>query len=248
MSLLALDNVHVRYPVMNDPHRSLRRAILNKFSGGRIYNTDGRYSIVHALKGLTFTLRDGDRLGLIGGNGAGKSTLLKTIGGFLLPDEGKMTIEGTITSLFSVNSGMDVERTGYDNIFYIGRLFGISKRAMQEHIPYIEEFSELGEFLRLPVRSYSDGMKIRLGFSIITCLKPDILLLDEVIGAGDKHFTAKAMKRAENLCQQANIIVMASHAENILRSLCNKGIWIEQGVVRMFGPLDDVLKDYAAAA
>lgn len=248
MSKIALENVNVFYPVLQDHYMSIRRAALRMISGGRLYRQDTAAQSVHALKDITLTLENGDRIGFVGRNGAGKSTLLKTIGGFIMPDAGFLQIEGNVTPLFSVNGGMDIERTGYDNIFFMGRLLGLKRAAMSERLKEIEEFSELGRFLDMPVRSYSDGMKVRLGFSIVTCLNPDILILDEAIGAGDAHFLEKATKRAQELYARANIIVMASHDQNIIRHLCNKAAWLDQGRVIKIGPVDEVLEAYAKAA
>ena len=244
MARIVVDHIHVRYPILQDQYRSMRRAIMRTLSGGKLYKKDTHMEVVHALHGVSFTLENGDRLGLIGRNGAGKSTLLKTLGGFILPESGDLNVTGNITSLFSVAGGMDDERTGYDNIFLTGRLLGISRAEMTKHLPDIEEFSELGEFLSVPVRAYSDGMKIRLGFAVCTCLTPDILLLDEAIGAGDAHFVEKASKRAQKLYDRSSIMVIASHAPEIITSLCNKVMWLDHGRVMMIGPVNEVMSAY----
>lgn len=244
MSSIVMRNVNVNYPVMQDHYMSIRRAILRKLTGGRLYKSDLHANYVHAVKNFSLELRDGDRVGLIGRNGAGKSTLLKTISGFIMPDDGDIEVKGKITSLFSINGGLDVERTGYDNIYLMGRLLGISRDEMAKNIPEIEEFSELGKFLSMPVRSYSDGMRIRLGISVVTCIHPDILVLDEALGTSDAHFIEKTTKRAQRLYDKASIIVLASHAQELLRSLCNKVIWMEGGSIKMFGEIDPVLTAY----
>jgi ABC-type polysaccharide/polyol phosphate transport system ATPase subunit len=247
MAYIRLDKVNVFYPVVQDHYQSIRRALLRRLTFGRMFKEDAGVTVVHALKDISLDLKNGDRLALVGSNGAGKSTLLKTIGGYILPDNGNLEVEGTITSLFSVNGGMDPERTGYDNIYLMGRLLGMNKREMDEHIPDIEAFSELGEFLKMPIRSYSDGMKVRLGFSVVTCLQPDILILDEAIGAGDAHFIHKATARAQKLYERANIVVIASHDPAILKSLCNKAAWIDHGKVMLEGSVDDVMSAYLGA-
>ncbi len=162
MSRVILENVHVHYPVLNDHYLSLRRAFLRLLTGGRLYKQDAEMQLVHALRGISLTIEDGDRLALVGRNGAGKSTLLKTIGGFIRPHSGQLSVDGRTTSLFNANGGMDVERTGLENVFLMGRLYGVARKDMEKHIQDIAEFSELGRFLTLPVRSYSDGMKVRL--------------------------------------------------------------------------------------
>lgn len=247
MSHVILKDINIHYPVMQDSYMSIRRAFLRKVSGGKIYGQDGVSHVVHALKNISFELRDGDRVGLIGRNGAGKSTLLRTIGGFILPDSGHVDVSGSMTSLFSSSGGMDIERSGYDNIFLMGRLLGMNRGEMQRHVADIETFSELGEFLKMPIRSYSDGMRVRLGIAIVTCIHPDILVLDEAIGASDKHFIDKAKARAQTLYDRANIIVMASHSPGILQSLCNKAIWLDHGTIMKTGTVDEVLEAYNKA-
>jgi ABC-type polysaccharide/polyol phosphate transport system ATPase subunit len=244
MARILLENVNVSYPLVQDYYKSLRRAILRVASGGRLYNDDGQTRAIHALKNISFELKDGDRIGLIGRNGAGKSTLLRTIGGFLLPDSGNLTATGETTALFSVAGGMDIERSGYDNIYLMGRLLGIPRGRMATHVADIEEFSELGPFLKMPVRSYSDGMKIRLGFAVVTCVHPEILLMDEAIGAGDAHFLEKAALRAQRMYERASIMIMASHSIPILQSLCNKALWLEHGQVKKFGGVQEVAQAY----
>lgn len=244
MSRILMQNVNVFYPVMQDHYMSIRRAALRRLTGGKLYGQDAETKVVHAIKDFSIDLRDGDRIGLIGRNGAGKSTLLKTISSFILPDNGEIEIDGTITSLFSVNGGLDVERTGYDNIYVMGRLLGLSRKQMDSHMADIEEFSELGKFLNMPVRSYSDGMRVRLGVSVVTCINPDILLLDEALGTGDAHFIEKTTQRAQRLYDRANIVILASHAHEILQRLCNKAIWLDKGRIVQFGPLEEVLKAY----
>jgi ABC-type polysaccharide/polyol phosphate transport system ATPase subunit len=247
MSSIRLENVNVSYPVLQDHYKSICRALLRMVSGGTLYKAEMRIKEVHALKDIAFELRDGDRVGLVGHNGAGKSTLLRTIGGFIQPDRGDLVVQGKISSLFSVNGGLDIDQTGHDNIFRMGRLFGIHRKEMRAHVGEIEEFSELGHFLAMPVRAYSDGMKIRLGLAVATCLHPDILLLDETINAGDAHFLERAILRLQKLYERANIIVMASHSASIMQRLCNKAIWLDHGQVRQVGPVEEVLAAYAQA-
>ncbi len=247
MSHIVVHNVNVHYPILQDHYMSIRRAMLRVITGGRLYRQDKDTKLVHALKDVCFELRDGDRVGLVGRNGAGKSTLLKTIGGFILPDNGNLHVSGVVTSLFSVNGGMDIERSGYDNVFLMGRLLGIHRKEMIKHLADIAEFSELGHFLKMPVRAYSDGMKVRLGVAIVTCIHPDILILDEAIGAGDAHFIEKTTQRAQKLYERANIMIMASHDPVILRRLCNKAIWLDQGKVIKTGPVEEVIEAYTTA-
>lgn len=244
MSGVYLENVNVHYPILEDHYKSIRRAALRFLTGGRLYKEDAQGHVVHALKDISLDIRDGDRVGLVGRNGAGKSTLLKTIGGFILPNSGVYEIKGSVTSLFTVNGGMDTERTGYDNIYLMGRFFGIRRRAMEKHIADIEDFSELGKFLDMPIRSYSDGMKVRLGIAVVTCVHPDILVLDEALGAGDAHFIEKTMTRVQKFYDRARIIVMASHDTTLLTRLCNKAVWMEKGAIIKTGNITEVLETY----
>jgi ABC-2 type transport system ATP-binding protein/lipopolysaccharide transport system ATP-binding protein len=209
-----------------------------------MYKEDTKIDYVHALKGINLTLEDGDRLAIIGRNGAGKSTLLRVMAGFMIPTIGTIKTEGNITPLFSIATGMDIEMTGYQNIYYMGRLIGLSRSEMDKRIPDIEEFTELSEFLKLPVRSYSAGMRVRLAFAIATCIKPEILIMDEAIGAGDAHFVDKASARANSLYNSANIMVVASHAASLLKSLCNKAILMDHGKIIASGTLDEIQDVY----
>lgn len=244
MAKIILENLEVHYPIFKDQDHSLRRTIVNLTTKGRIFVNEGKSTVVKAINNVSFTLNKGDRLGLIGGNGAGKSTLLKTLGNLYVPAAGKLTIDGKVSALFDVCMGMEMERTGYHNIHYMGRLLGMTKKEIIAAIPDIEEFTELGEFLKMPVRTYSAGMKVRLGFAICTCIDPTILLLDEAIGAGDKHFIEKASTRLKALYEKADILVLASHMNNVIREFCNKVLWLEKGKVKMFGDVNEVLSAY----
>ncbi|AZL15826.1 ABC transporter ATP-binding protein [Rickettsiales endosymbiont of Stachyamoeba lipophora] len=244
MAKVVLKNIKVEYPIIGDHYNSLRRKLVSLTTGGLIFKDQKNSTIVCGISDLTLELNNGDRLGIIGHNGAGKSTLLKTIGGFLTPTAGQMVIEGHITTIFSICTGMDVERTGYDNIYYMGTLLGLRKKEINEIIPDIEEFTELGEFLNMPVRTYSDGMKIRLGFAISTAVRSEILLLDEAIGVGDARFIDKAAKRAKQFYDQASIMIITSHSINIVKEFCNKVLWLEKSQVRMLGEVNEVIDAY----
>jgi len=244
MARIVLQNVEIHYPIYNAQHHSLRRALVNLTTGGRIFRDERKVSVVKALENITFTLQRGDRLGLVGHNGAGKSTLLKTLGRLYEPAVGNLIVDGKVSALFDVCMGMDVERTGYHNIYYMGMLLGMSRAQIKSVIPDIENFSELGPFLDMPVRTYSAGMKVRLGFAICTCIDPTILLLDEAIGAGDKSFLERASLRAKALYDRADILVLASHSTPVIKEFCNKGLWLHQGRMVLFGDVDDVLYAY----
>jgi ABC-type polysaccharide/polyol phosphate transport system ATPase subunit len=244
MAKIILENLEVHYPVYGHHQHSLRRTLVNMTTGGRIYGEERNLTLVKALDQISFHLKPGDRLGLIGNNGAGKSTLLKVLGHFLMPSSGKLIMEGKVSLLTDVCMGMDMDRTGHSNIFYMGMLLGLNKSQIKQRISEIEEFCELGDFLNMPVRTYSSGMKVRLGFAITTCIEPHILLLDEAIGAGDQHFIEKAAVRAKSLYNRAEILVIASHSNDIIRQFCNKVLWMHQGKMVLFGAVEDVLNTY----
>ncbi len=244
MAKIELENIEVHYPIYGNHDYSFRRALISLTTRGRVYAEENAMTVVKALNGVSFSLRQGDRLGLIGTNGSGKSTLLKTLGQLYVPVKGRLLIEGRVSALFDVCMGMDMERTGYHNIYYMGMLLGFSQKKIKSLIPGIEEFSELKDSLNLPVRGYSAGMKMRLGFAICTCIEPEILLLDEAIGAGDKHFLEKAAVRAKALYDKAEILVIASHAAAVIRQFCNKALWLNKGKIMMLGSVEEVLAAY----
>ncbi|MFN7185844.1 MAG: ABC transporter ATP-binding protein [Alphaproteobacteria bacterium] len=244
MAKIHLENVCVQYPVYAVRTTQMRHSIINLATGGRIYQDSERVNFVQALTNVSFTLEDGDRLALVGHNGAGKSTLLKTLSGFLPVVSGHMKVTGELSVLFNLSNGLDPEKTGYENILCLGLILGMSRKTIARITPEVVEFCELGEFLDLPVRMYSDGMKVHLAFAVATSIHPEILILDEAIGAGDAHFIKKATERAHQLYNKARIMVMASHSSDIVRDLCNKALLLEKGEVRMLGTVDEVLAVY----
>ena len=245
MASIILDQVCVDFPIY-DSDRSLRKLLFHSKVGGIVRNDASRRNrvTIRALDDLSFALNDGDRLGLIGHNGAGKSTLLRVMSGSYRPSSGTIEIEGETASLLTLGIGFDVEDTGFENI-YTGCLYlGLSPSQIREKTQEIAEFTELGEYLRMPVRTYSTGMQVRLSFAIATALDPDILLLDEVFGAGDGHFMVKAQQRIEQLISRASLLVLASHSTDVLRQFCNKGLLLHSGRIEAFGDIDSTLAAY----
>lgn len=242
-SYLSLENVGVSYPVFDVKSRSLKANLVRLTTGGAI-SSSSKMVTVDALKNITLHLEHGDRLALIGHNGAGKSTLLKTMAGIYEPTEGDIKSRGSIASLLDIHLGMNPESSGRENIFSRGMLLGLTKRKIHEIIEEIIEFTELADFIDLPVRTYSTGMSVRLAFAISTAVRPDILLLDEVIGAGDAKFMEKARKRIHELISSVGILVFSSHAEADVKSFCTKGIVLDAGRVVFYGNIDDAFEFY----
>jgi ABC-type polysaccharide/polyol phosphate transport system ATPase subunit len=245
MATVIVDDVCVEFPIYGAA-RSLRQTLFQRAAGGLIHRDAGwqRRVVVKALSGVSFTLRQGDRLGLVGGNGAGKSTLLKVLAGVYRPAAGEVLVSGKITSCFDILPGLDPEDTGYENIVTGCHLLGMRRDTIERTIADIEEFSELGEYLSLPVRTYSAGMMARLGFALATAVEPGILLLDEGIGAGDARFAKRASARLEAFVKRSSILVLATHSEDLVRNWCNKAALIEAGRLLAIGGVDEVLKAY----
>ena len=244
MPHIILRDVSVEFPVYDGTHRSLRRALVDLSVGGRILNR-GRRVTVQALDGLTLDIQDGDRVGLIGSNGAGKTTLLKVLAGLYQPTGGAIDSEGRIATLLGADCILDPEMTGYENIDHAGVLLGLSGgggRLADE----IADFSELGQYLHLPVKTYSAGMQLRLSFALATAQESDILLIDEVLSAGDARFMGKARHRLNALTERNSIIVFASHVDDQLRSMCNKVAWLQNGRLMQFGETEAVIAAYHA--
>lgn len=246
MASIELKHVSVVFTIYDSTTRSLTRRILSTRLGGRI-GSGGRYaSLIQALSDVNLTIKHGDRVGIVGHNGAGKTTLLRVMAGLYEPCEGEAIIQGHIAPLFNISLGMDPDLNGYDNIFLRGIFLGLKRREIAGMVDDIAEFTELGEFLDLPIRTYSAGMRMRLAFAISTAIKPDILLLDEGIGAGDAAFLEKAKKRLSDFTQRAGVIVLASHSNSLIRQICNSAILMERGRVMAVGSVDEILRLYAA--
>lgn len=208
--------------------------------------TVGRKKYILALRDLSFSIQRGQNIGLVGRNGSGKSTLLRVLGGIYTPTSGQVVTSGKISSLYGMNLGIQPDATGRENIVFRGIIKGWSREELRQRIPEIIEFSELGDFIDLPLRTYSDGMRMRLLFAIATCFAPEILLLDEWIGAGDANFQKKAGQRMNALVDEAGITVVASHNRNLIQSVCEQGIWLDKGVMRAYGPIAEVYKEMDA--
>jgi ABC-type polysaccharide/polyol phosphate transport system ATPase subunit len=247
MTRLSLDRVGVEFPVYQTSARSLKRTALRTLVGGVIGQTvDSGCTVIEALRDVSLDLRPGDRVALMGHNGAGKTTLLRVLAGIYQPTAGTIHGNGRCAPLFDLQVGFDEEATGYECIQLRGLLLGIDRADIRRKVGEIAAFSELGDYLHLPVRTYSTGMLMRLFFSIATSVEADIVLMDEWLGVGDERFIDKANKRLHALIDRAHILVMASHSRTLVSSLCNRGILLEGGRIACDGPLEAIFSAYSA--
>jgi ABC-type polysaccharide/polyol phosphate transport system ATPase subunit len=242
MARISLKQVIVDFPIVNAASQSLQLQLYQAL-GGKL-TAHQKTLVVRALDGIDLELKDGDRLGLIGHNGSGKTTLLRVLAGVYSPSGGRVLIEGAISSFTDLGLGMDPEATGWDNIRFRCAFMGLSFREAKRLAPAIAEFSGLGEYLDLPTRTYSSGMFLRLAFAISTSIQPDILIMDEMIAAGDLQFIEKAQRRLHELVDRTNILALASHDLGIIEKICNRVLWLEHGVIKEFGPPDAILPHY----
>jgi len=232
----------VDFPVFDAKTRSLKKAVLGR-AGGRI-GTDSKVPIIQALRDITLSLRQGERVALVGHNGAGKSTLLRLMSGIYEPTRGRAQVIGKVAPVFDLAVGMDPEISGLDNILIRGLFLGMTRKQMEARVDDIAAFTELGDYLDMPLRTYSTGMRVRLALGVVTSVDPEILLLDEGIGAVDAEFLAKARDRLKELVERSGMLVFASHSDEFLADLCSTAIWMEHGTIREHGPLRDVLHHY----
>ena len=231
MAHLKFENVTLQYPIYNAKSMSLRNQLVRIGTGGQLSKETTDVVTVTALNNVSFELHDGDALGLVGHNGAGKTTLLRTMAGIYTPISGKITREGRVTTVIELGAGLDTELSGYENIFRMGMLLGASRSDMDNAIPDIESFTELGDFLSMPVRTYSSGMMMRLMFAVGTAVRPEILLIDEMFGTGDAAFQEKAQNRMKELIETAKIFVFASHSPDLIKKYCRRIFTLEHGIV-----------------
>jgi lipopolysaccharide transport system ATP-binding protein len=237
------EHVSVHFPLYHGNARSLKRAVIGTVSG-RVAADAKRRVVVQALRDISFQLRRGDRLGLIGGNGGGKTTLLRTLAGIYEPQTGRVRVHGSLNALLDPNLGMNVDLTGRENIMLRGLYNGLTLAAIHGLEEDVADFAELGEFLDLPVRTYSSGMVVRLGFAMATAIRPQVLLMDEWFLAGDAVFMERARVRLEDMVRGADILVLSTHVAEVVQNWCTRVIWLDQGRVRADGPAETVLQAY----
>lgn len=243
MNLIEVNHAHLDYPLVGVGSRSLKTRVLGAATGGLISSGDA-VPVVKALRDVNFSLKEGDRLGLVGHNGAGKSTLLKVLAGIYQPTSGTVMARGRIVSTLNISLGMELEATGFENIIIRGLLLGMKHAEIKSKLDEIAAFTELGDYLNMPVRIYSSGMTTRLAFATVTAMDSDILLMDEVIGTGDAAFMDKAEKRLNEFMNRSKIIVLASHSDQVINKFCNKALLLEHGQIMAEGKPDDVISAY----
>jgi lipopolysaccharide transport system ATP-binding protein len=242
MCQIALSSVNLHYSVLAIKERSLKALLVNCWSGWR--RPASAVQDVHALKNVSIEIGPGERVGLLGHNGAGKSTLLKVVAGLYPTSGGMVRVEGEVRALFDLSLGFEPEATGRENVLYRGLLLGLRPSYMRSIEAEIVEFADIGEFIDYPIKTYSAGMLVRLAFAISTSVSGDILLLDEVIGAGDAAFMHKARQRIMRLIERSEILMLASHDFASLQSLCTRGIVLHHGEVVHDGPIAQAIVDY----
>ncbi len=236
-------NACVDFPIFDAKTRSLKKAFLGK-AGGAIDRNSSDVVVVEALRDITMSLKDGDRVGLVGHNGAGKSTLLRLLSGIYEPTRGSAEVRGRVAPVFDLGVGMDPEISGYENIIIRGLFLGQTRKQMLAKMDEIADFTELGDYLDMPLRTYSTGMRVRVAMGVVTSIDPEILLLDEGIGAVDAEFMKKARTRLQELVKRSGILVFASHSNEFLAQLCDTAMWIDHGQIRHQGGIEEVVRAY----
>jgi len=244
MAFIELTGVNLDLPIYEVQGRSLKRQVMRLGRSNAVADSNDGVVVVRALQNVSVRLETGDRVGLIGHNGAGKSTLLRVLAGIYAPTSGSISRDGRVVPLLDISLGMDDNSTGWQNIRLRGLLLGMTKDEILAKQDEIAEFCELGDYLDLPVRTYSSGMRVRLAFAISTAVDAEILLLDEVMGVGDAGFMQKAQQRLEDLHGRSDIVVLAMHSNTEIRRVCNKVVWMDNGVVRMTGDTESVVSAY----
>jgi ABC-2 type transport system ATP-binding protein/lipopolysaccharide transport system ATP-binding protein len=239
---ISLNNISLEFPVYHANARSLKKQFLNLTAGGKLLKTSANSISVKALDDISLTIEHGDRIGVIGPNGAGKSTLLRVLSRIYEPSSGTIHIKGKVSPLLDLMFGIEPELTGYENIFTRGILLGLTHGEIRQKISSIADFTGLGDYLAMPVRTYSAGMQLRLAFGVATSIYPEILILDEVVGVGDLDFMDKAKARLSELIAQSGIVVLATHSSDMIREICNKVILLKNSKLLFFGGVDEGLK------
>ena len=243
MSVVKVNNLTIEFPIHSAHSLSLRNLVAARFVGGTFKKKEN-VPVLCALDKISFEVQPGDRIGLIGTNGSGKSTLLRALAGIYPPTSGEIKINGRISTLFGTSLGINDEMSGYENLFLNSLIFTKDYELTKEKMPEMIEFTELGDHLKLPLRTYSDGMKVRISFSSATNITPDVLLIDEIFGAGDKNFYEKSSKKIIKMIDHSNAMFLASHSDVLIKKFCNKAIHLSSGKIVKFGEVKEVLFSY----
>lgn len=237
-AVLGLEDVSVVYKVTKQRIKSFKEYAVRRM----------RREVVHeefwALRNINLELRKGEVFGIVGRNGAGKSTLLKVVAKVLRPKQGRVWVKGSVAPLLEMGAGFHPELSGRENVYLYGALLGYSPEAMGDKFDRIVDFAEVREFIDAPLRTYSTGMISRLGFAVATDIKPDILIVDEILGVGDEAFQRKSSERMLEFCEQGATVILVSHSSDLMRSLCDRVLWLERGEVKMIGPAEEVAGAY----
>ncbi len=237
-TVIKVENVKMKFNLSKERTDNLKEYVI-KFIKRELH-----YQPFWALKGVSFEVKKGDKFGIIGLNGAGKSTLLKLIAGVMKPTEGEIWVKGSMVPLLEMGTGFDPDYTGRENIFLKGALLGYPRRFLEEKFDEIVEFSELEEFINVPLKNYSSGMKARLAFSIATMVEPEILIIDEVLSVGDAKFQEKSREKMNSLLDEDATVLFVSHSTQQVRNICNRAIWLDKGKLIAEGPVDEVCDAY----
>ena len=244
MAEIQFKEVSIAFPIFNAESRSLKNKVLSLSTGGKLGLNAKGVAEIRALDHINFNFKNGERIGLIGHNGSGKSTLLRALSGVYTPQHGSIKIQGETTSLIDISLGINAEFTGRENILIRGSLLGLTRKQIEERTDEIIAFTELGEFIDMPLRTYSSGMQLRLAFAISTTITPEILLMDEWLAVGDENFKHKAEERMQKLADKSSILVIASHSKEQILKVCNRVLWLEHGNIKMDGDPKIVCSSY----
>jgi ABC-type polysaccharide/polyol phosphate transport system ATPase subunit len=242
MASINLRNVSVEFPIYQAGARSLKKMLIAGSTRGNLARDAHDRVMVRALHDITLSVENGERIGLIGANGAGKTTLLKVVAGIYKPTHGRVHIAGHTTALINSSVGLNPDATGRENIILRGLYMDVHPREMYERIEQVAEFTELGSYFDMPVRTYSAGMMVRLAFAVSTCIRPEILILDEWLTAGDAQFLHKAQRRMEDFVTGSSILVLASHSFEMITEWCTSAVFLKQGEVVATGPVGEVVE------
>lgn len=238
MSYIKAKDLVVEFPLFNNTHRSIKNVVLNATTGGRLAKHSGKVMGIRALDTLSFEIKEGDRVGLMGHNGSGKTTLLRVLAGAYEPTQGSLYLEGRVASLLDISLGMDHDATGFENIFLRGIMMGLTPAEIKKIANEVATFTELGEYLNMPFRTYSSGMQLRLAFAVSTSVHADIIVMDEWLSVGDVAFVTKASERLQKMVDGASILVIASHDLGLINKICNRAFRLKHGcLVEEFSPV-----------